>query len=131
MTERVKSYRPPRFGKAFAPPEASRPSAAKRGYDRKWRAIRAQFLKAHPFCACGASAIEVDHIISLRRGGSNKWSNLQPMCKPCHSRKTVEIDGALNQKNRSGSSTVDPLNNETFISTKLMFDQGVSSNGKE
>lgn len=101
MTQRPPTYRPARFGKAFVRPEAVRPSAAKRGYDRKWRIIRAAFLKAHPNCSCGAIATEVDHIVSLRSGGSNEWSNLQPMCKPCHARKTVEVDGALGHtKNR-------------------------------
>lgn len=100
MTKRPPAFQPQCFGKAFLSPERARPSAARRGYDRKWRLIRAAFLKAHPTCACGTAATEVDHIVSLRRGGTNEWSNLQPMCKPCHARKTVAVDGALGQKNR-------------------------------
>ncbi len=101
MTQRPPSFRPQRFGKAFTRPEASRPSAAKRGYGRKWRMIRAAFLKAHPQCACGAAATEVDHILALSKGGTNEWANLQPMCKPCHARKTVAVDGALGKKKKS------------------------------
>lgn len=101
MSKRPPSFRPQRFGKAYVRPETDRPSASKRGYDRKWRVIRAAFLKAHPQCACGEPATEVDHILALRKGGTNAWSNLQPMCKPCHARKTVEVDGALGREEKS------------------------------
>lgn len=101
MTKRPPTFSQHRFGKPFLRPEAQRPSAAKRGYGRKWRLIRAAFLKAHPLCECGKPATEVDHKLALRKGGSNAWSNLQPMCKPCHSRKTVEVDGALGRAEKS------------------------------
>jgi len=131
MTKRPSVYRPARYGKPFTRPEAQRPSASKRGYDRKWRLIRAQYLKAHPNCECGAPATEVDHVISKRNGGSNKWSNLQPMCKPCHSRKTVAVDGGLGKINRSGSTDVDPCDNQSFVSTELMFGRGGSVDGQK
>lgn len=83
-------------------PAVARPSAAARGYDRKWRRIRAMFLRKHPVCTgtvdgahgrppvrCDRPATEVDHITPLADGGTNAWSNLQPRCKPCHSRKTA------------------------------------------
>lgn len=74
----------------------TRPSAAARGYDRKWRRIRAQFIKKHPECAiCGEPTQEVDHIIPLSNGGSNRWDNLQPLCKTHHSQKTVYLDGGF------------------------------------
>ena len=73
-----------------------RPSAARRGYDRKWRRIRAAFIKANPYCAvCGAPTEEVDHIIPRAVGGSNDWSNLQPLCKIHHSQKTALQDGGF------------------------------------
>ena len=73
-----------------------RPSAAARGYDRKWRRIRAQFLKKHPECVeCGQPATDVDHIVPRAAGGSDQWSNLQPLCHACHSRKTVAQDGGF------------------------------------
>lgn len=122
MTQRPPSFRPQRFGKAFTRPEASRPNAAKRGYGRKWRMIRAAFLKAHPQCACGAAATEVDHILALSKGGTNEWANLQPMCKPCHARKTVAVDGALGKKkNRWELMSVDPCPSTFHNSTEFMF----------
>jgi hypothetical protein len=130
MSSRPPTFRRPTLGKPFGSDE--RPSAAKRGYGRAWRAIRADFLRAHPICACGAAATEVDHVISLRRGGSNAPSNLQAMCKACHARKTVAVDGALgNGKNLSDLPPRRPIPNSFSFSTKLMFDQMVRSDGKE
>lgn len=81
----------------------TRPSASRRGYDRKWRRIRAQYLKAHPDCiACGDPAKEVDHILPLAEGGTHQWSNLQPLCKRCHSQKTVLFDGGLGNTRGGG-----------------------------
>lgn len=70
--------------------ERQRESAARRGYDAKWRRNRAMFLRHHPVCCqCGKPATEADHIQPRARGGSDRWDNLQPLCKPCHSRKTI------------------------------------------
>lgn len=75
-------------------PADERPSAAQRGYDAKWRRIRAAYLKKHPTCvACGEQATEVDHIKALRDGGTNEWANLQAMCKTHHSQKTNRENG--------------------------------------
>ena len=73
-------------------PSRPRPSAARRGYGRAWRRIRARFLRAHPLCCapeCDRPATEVDHVTPLADGGTHAWSNLQPLCKPHHSRKTA------------------------------------------
>lgn len=122
MVARPPNFRPPAFGRAYAPPGSERESAAKRGYGRAWRAIRAAFLRDHPHCQCGAPASEVDHIVSLRRGGSNSRLNLQALCKPCHARKTVTVDGALgHSKNRSKTESVDPHPNHFRSSTEFMF----------
>lgn len=73
-----------------------RASAAARGYDRKWRRVRGAFLKAHPECGiCGGKAEEVDHVVPLNEGGTHKWSNLQALCKRCHSQKTAALDGGF------------------------------------
>lgn len=79
----------------------SRPSAADRGYDRKWRLNSARFLAANPWCAglpgdpCTARAKIADHIIPRRiwllRGDPHpdSWEKLQPLCQTHHNRKTA------------------------------------------
>lgn len=43
----------------------------------------------YPLCAlCGAKAVEVDHKIPKRQGGSDDESNTQSICRSCHARKT-------------------------------------------
>lgn len=78
-----------------------RPSAAQRGYDPKWRRIRAQYLRHHPLCQAtdeaalrfharfGDAATDVDHIVPVAQGGTNRWVNLQALCHRCHSAKTM------------------------------------------
>ena len=52
------------------------------------------FLRKHVYCEmCGADATDVDHIVPLTQGGGNEWTNLQALCKSCHSRKTATQDG--------------------------------------
>ena len=76
----------------------ARESAAVRGYDRRWQATRARFLRMHPLCAeCGragriVAASVVDHITPHRGDKALFWDegNWQPMCKACHDRKTGE-----------------------------------------
>ena len=76
---------------AHRPPE-SRPGAAVRGYDRRWRRIRERLLDAAPLCAsCEARgdvvpAALVHHVRPIAEGGSHDLANLQPLCGPCHAR---------------------------------------------
>ena len=57
----------------------------------EWRKIRNEFLRKNSICAiCGNEAAEVDHIVPVRLGGTNDESNLQALCKSCHSRKTAK-----------------------------------------
>lgn len=74
-----------------------RQSACKRGYDARWRKVRAAYLMSHPVCvACKrAAACHVDHIIARERGGTDDESNLQALCHSCHSRKTCKVDGGF------------------------------------
>lgn len=81
--------------------DAWRPSAAKRGYGRKWQAARLGYLRAHPLCVeCLAigltvASVEVDHIIPHRGDMELFWrpGNWAALCKPHHSRKTYLEDG--------------------------------------
>lgn len=64
----------------------------------RWQRMRRMTLRAHPLCAdpfgehgtTPVLAREVDHIVPLADGGSNDATNLQCLCKSCHSRKTRE-----------------------------------------
>ena len=76
--------------------DRKRPSAADRGYDNAWRAVRKQFLKANPTCCmCGQPATEVDHIVSIRERPDLRlrWSNLRALDRSCHSRRTALEQG--------------------------------------
>jgi 5-methylcytosine-specific restriction protein A len=65
---------------------------------KTWRKCRLAFLQANPLCAhClkegkTAAAVIADHIIPLKQDRSDpfNWENLQPLCKPCHNRKTMK-----------------------------------------
>lgn len=80
--------------------ESTRLSPSTRGYDHNWRKLRLMVLREEPLCrTCSEAgltvpATDVDHIVSLRKGGTNLRSNLQSLCHPCHSKKTNEEDGA-------------------------------------
>jgi 5-methylcytosine-specific restriction protein A len=73
----------------------SRPSAAERGYDRKWRRLRKWYASRHPLCErCSSNGItrameDVHHLIPFR-GVDDPLrldpTNLQSLCKQCHSR---------------------------------------------
>lgn len=72
------------------------PETRKR-YGGEWRKIRNRYIKAHPLCeeclkqGLYTPAQEVHHILPLSHGGSNAAENLMALCKPCHSRITVEM----------------------------------------
>ena len=72
-----------------------RGKTAARGYDGTWRKLRLMVLREQPLCACGRVATEVDHIIPIAKAPELRleMSNLQAMCKSCHSRKTNAEDG--------------------------------------
>ena len=80
-------------------PEATR-SAGKRGYGSRWQRVSKNYLKAHPLCAACqkegryVKATVVDHIKPHRGDQTLFWDveNLQPLCKPCHDKKTWTED---------------------------------------
>ena len=65
-------------------------------YGHSWRKVRNHFIQQHPLCAhClkngeATLAQEVDHILPLSQGGTHDESNLQSLCKSCHSRKSAK-----------------------------------------
>ena len=79
--------------------DMQRGSASARGYDARWRQLRAMFLARHPLCAdpfgvhqrdqVTVVATDVDHILPRRAGGADSYDNLQALCHVCHSRKTA------------------------------------------
>ena len=82
---------------------------ARRGFDtelgfyqsRRWRAVRAAFLRDNPLCAACSTAgrvvaaVVVDHIQPLKAGGARfDSSNHQALCQSCHNRKTARETAA-------------------------------------
>lgn len=84
--------------------DRNRGSAAQRGYDRRWQRLRLMHLRANPLCVeclkhgITTQASEVDHIRPKRDGGDDSDTNLQSLCKPCHSRKTMREKARKNQQ---------------------------------
>lgn len=80
-----------------------RGTAAERGYDARWRKLRSVVLFEEPLCrTClvrgyTTPASEVDHIVPHkgRRELFYDRTNLQAMCKSCHSRKTATEDSSF------------------------------------
>lgn len=90
-----------RRGRADA--DRDRPTAAQRGYDRRWQRTRRDYLDAHPFCECDEHAdaevkplaVEVHHKDGLGPLGphGHDWGNLQALTHACHSRITMHEQG--------------------------------------
>ncbi len=64
-----------------------------RGHDAAADLRRVLRANGGGICAdCGlsylASALDVDHVVPLALGGEDVRSNVQPLCRPCHKRKT-------------------------------------------
>jgi 5-methylcytosine-specific restriction protein A len=80
-----------------------RGTSAERGYSYAWQQARAGFLRKHPLCASHekkgevVAATVVDHIDPHKGDKAKFWerTNWQPLCKPCHDRKTVIEDGGF------------------------------------
>lgn len=80
-----------------------RGTAHERGYNARWRKVRAEFLSRRPLCvACEAEgrvelATDLDHIIPHRGDQKLFWDNknLQGLCKSHHSLKTATEDSAF------------------------------------
>lgn len=77
--------------------DTKRNSAAKRGYGRKWQAVRAFHLRRNPLCAeCERQgrtrpATVVDHVIPHKGDVAlfHDQDNWQSLCERCHNRKSA------------------------------------------
>lgn len=83
--------------------DSNRPSAAKRGYDARWRRARRYYLRRNPLCVEHkkrgeyVSATVIDHIVPHKGDSQLFWdeSNWQSLCKKCHDQKTAREDGGF------------------------------------
>lgn len=101
MPWKPKQHEPKRHRQQKRLPD-DRPSAAKRGYDRRWRRYREWFLSKYPLCSdiFGVHAAEgrvviatqVDHIKPIDEYPELQYveANNRSLCASCHSRRTAE-----------------------------------------
>jgi 5-methylcytosine-specific restriction protein A len=86
--------------------DQSRGTAHERGYSVAWQRARLGFLRSHPLCAKHEAdghvvmATVVDHIMPHKGDKVLFWQhdNWQPLCKPCHDRKTASEDGGFGRR---------------------------------
>ena len=86
----------------------SAPAHVKLYKSRRWRNLRAMFVRYNPLCvACKENNIikecsVVDHIIPVSEGGEfYKWKNLQSLCRTCHARKTAaEVNKRVKERKK-------------------------------
>ena len=86
--------------------DAARGTATERGYDAAWRRLRSVVLMQEPLCReCSKRgtyipATDVDHIVPNATEPHRRLdsSNLQPLCKRCHSRKTAMESSGWSQR---------------------------------
>lgn len=82
------------------PYTGKRPGSSYRGYNNRWRKVRADYLRRNPICVkCLKNgrytiATVVDHIIPHRGDPVLMWdeNNYQALCKSCHDHKTMTED---------------------------------------
>lgn len=98
--------RPPTLNTRPRPVPTLKQKTAERGYDAAWKCVRLHKLALTPLCedceeqGATTAASEVDHVTALTAGGTHSLANLRSLCKSCHSKKTVRVDGGLGHKAR-------------------------------
>ena len=95
LVERGERFCPTHRRESYRTQDRHRGNSNDRGYGRRWRALREQVLREEPLCReCASKGItkasaEVDHIVPRAHSGSDDRENLQGLCGPCHSAKTM------------------------------------------
>lgn len=91
-------------------------TTTERGYGWAWQQLRVQILDRDRYLCMECQrngrvrlATEVDHIVERADGGTDRPSNLQSLCSPCHKAKT---DSSQASRRRGGvRKSLDPLDN--------------------
>lgn len=66
-------------------------------YGANWRKVRARYVKEHPFCELCLKegryvpVEEVHHIVPIKKGGTNEFSNLMSLCQSCHQKVHIKL----------------------------------------
>ena len=91
MSKRAEQYRPAHYRERRAPARDTRSSPSARGYDWKWRKFAKRYRRLNPRCHdCDDLATEIHHVepVSARPDLKFEPSNLLPLCRACHQRRT-------------------------------------------
>ena len=72
-----------------------RGNASDRGYDANWSAVRARYLRLHPFCdiCLKANRVQEAELVHHKDQDSrnNADDNLQSLCRKCHAKEHDRI----------------------------------------
>jgi 5-methylcytosine-specific restriction protein A len=78
-----------------------RGSSHSRGYGAQWQKLRKLVLARDDYLCAKClehgrvtPGNEVDHITPKAKGGTDDMDNLQTLCTPCHTIKTIKDNGA-------------------------------------
>lgn len=75
----------------------------KHKYGCNWKRVRDAYIKSHPLCedclekGYTVPATEVHHVIPVKQGGSNDWSNLAALCQSCHQKRHIALGDRKNR----------------------------------
>lgn len=53
-----------------------------------WQLLLATFQNKCPWCGGSPPFLDLDHIVSMHRGGHDVVGNISPICRPCNSHKS-------------------------------------------
>lgn len=85
--------------------DASRGTAAERGYGAAWRQLRKAVLERDGYTctvpSCGQPATECDHVVPKHLGGTDDPANLASKCRRHHASKTGAERQRLSMRHRS------------------------------